>query len=456
MNIDNSSLYQDILNMFSKRDGESDIGKHYKLEVIFNDTREDVEAIKVEDLSINRDFFASKFDSIRILASFTLFDYMESIYPKRETLRARITETYVNPKTGDRTTVINNRVYTAKLVNNTNLAMTDGDLLGQDVQAKTNEFHAVEMQLIPDNIESLRLVQVGSVVRDTRVSDFLKVFGSGLGELSVSLHEPLDRDDYIKQLIVPEGIGVIDVAEWMQSMGGGVYNYGIGSYILNNTNYIYPLYDIEPKDSRRKVVIVNVGRTEFQGVEVTWIENEGTLNILTTGKVDFSDDSESMEYNEGNAIRFREPMQLDNIVTNSQSGVPSQKGYLNKVTSETPTTGEEGLKFSSEGYHLIGNEKQNKNYLVIDKGITSNTCSQYSFINANRGAIAVLEWSNAELRFIKPNMEVTVLYNDGSEVRAMNGVILGINAKTQVTGTGVNTTHITDAALSIYLGKYES
>lgn len=430
MAIRDAAIYREVMEIITGRADVSDTRFKYTLEIIALDSS--IIARKVHVVDITRDFISRVSDYLIITASVNQLEYDELIYRGREDLKARLTVESVNDKTGISGGERASKLYRAKLTKVEDDKLIYGDSSSPDNNSKGMEIKDFALQLYDLELEKLKVKEISTVIRDTNVDDILHIVMSDFGKLVVDIHPPA-RKSPLAQTILPEGdVPIIEFPAWLQRYGGGVYEHNIGVFHYNDVVYVYPLFDTRQYPDRRKVIICSVGPAQLEGVDNTYHVEPGKLSILTTGKVDMIDTTESLEYELGNAVRFTTPNFISDAIEHS-----------NGVTTAT-----------GSGYNEHGEHKETINKSTVGKLVTNNPFYEVSRIASNRGVRATLPWANANPALIYPNMEVTVLYKSGDDVHSMRGVVVGMDYQSSAgENEGIEGTHQGEAKLHLYLEK---
>lgn len=421
-------IYEDVLNIIASRMGISDTKFKYIVEIICPDLT--IRAKKVHVIDITKDYVSKYSDYLLLTLSTTLLEYDNIIYPNREDFKVRLTVIGVDSKTGIEGINKASNLYRGKLTEIEDSKLAYGDTIADNTASKGNELKDFSIQLLDLTLEQLRLKDLATIVRDTTPSDLLHVVMSDYGKFKMCIHEP-DNTKSIRQLVIPDDdLSMVDFPAWLQKHGGGVYNHNLGFYCYNDWVHIYPLFNVEPNPERTKVTICSVGPGQMEGIDNTYATEPGKVSILTTGKVEVLDETEKLEYEYGNAVRF----QIPNFLTD---GVEHNNG-------ETTLTG--------SGNYVHGVNKDTVNNSKVHNPITNNPYYEVSRIASSRGRRASFQWHNANPAIIYPNMEVLVLYKSGETIHSLRGVILGMDYQSSIgESEGTDGIHSGMATLHTYL-----
>lgn len=294
--------------------------------------------------------------------------------------------------------------YRAKVNNLVNEALMIGDFAGTTTKEKDDNLKHVTLKLTDVVYADFHNTSFqGTVVDQGTVNDVIHCLGSNLGEYHMSVFPPDNTRD-ICGLVIDDGVKMMQIANWLQEFGVGVYYNGINTFIEDNTVFVYPLFMLEKHPKRKRVVILRCSPNDLIGIETTYSVEGDTVYIISSGEGKMSDDEEALEEILGNAIRWSEPNFLGDKISHKDG-----------TSSNT-----------SRGYYMYAQEQKRETIATVDKLITANKCRQMSKIHAARGAKVVLPWQNMNENVIYPNMEVDIYYMEAGVIKQLSGVIDGV------------------------------
>lgn len=333
-------------------------------------------------------------------------DFIKDVYPFRDNLELTIVET---------STVDNSSLKTRyKLILLNNTGNIHGSMYTKLTKDELNkkEMFKIEGQCLLREIEAARTKYSDGVFKATTVdkvitSEFvngfkqLKVEGTAIS-LKCDVSKP-NNDTPYNHVIIPTGVKLLDVADYLQNQSYGVYNGSIGVYFekRNNDNimYVYPLYDKERYDSvTRKLNIYYANTSKLDYVENTYKVEGDIVKILgsniknvDTGENDLMDTGDGIVYSSPDLLTRRNVIVTDNDVTaakNSQISATSVKKRRDGTSNQT----------------YLGNE--------------SNLYRHRSIINKKTMAIYQVEWKYPKPSLLYPGMPVCFIYED-----EVNGIV---------------------------------
>jgi hypothetical protein len=87
-------------------------------------------------------------------------------------------------------------------------------------------------------------------------------------------------------IVIPHGVKLTDVPQYIQKYAGGVYNGGMGYYLQGNQWHVYSALDTTKfNQSQNTLTIINLPQNKFTNVERTYRQSGGNLVVLATGNV---------------------------------------------------------------------------------------------------------------------------------------------------------------------------
>lgn len=303
----------------------------------------------------------------------------------------------------------------------------------------------VDFQLVNKSLEQQRTIAVGGNFRNCRTDDVVKAVLTveskrvqdvekvriPKGVVMVPGSNATKRD----HVEIPQGIRLVDVPAYVHQRCGGIYNSGLGYYLKGDYWYVYPCYDTTRfNQSPNTLTVINVPKNKFPEVERTYRKDGTNLVILATGDIKFRDNTETMQLNGGNGVRFADADKF-------------MRGWVS--TKDNKAVASRGANNSE----FIAVKRDNGNNLVhvADDAITSNPFKQYSEMAKAQGASVGLVWENAEPSLVFPGMNVKILYLENDEIKTTFGVLLKQHSFTHMRGVGLtDTRYTTHTTLSIF------
>ncbi len=241
-------------------------------------------------------------------------------------------------------------------------------------------------------------------------------------------------------IIIPHGLPLVSLPEYIQKRCGGIYSAGLGYYLFNDYWYIYPCFDVTRFNKAQKTLtVINVPSNRFPGIERTYRKDGNNLVIIATGEVKFRDDSNTQQLNSGNGVRFTDAGNL-------------LKGFVKTAGNKTIASR------ASNNSEVISVERENgnNNVQLSDKAINSNPYVEYSKLARRQGSVISFVWENSNPILLFPGMPVRVMYLDGGDIKEVYGVSLKAHDYTHARDEGmVSKRYLTHTMLSVFVKPIE-
>jgi hypothetical protein len=446
MEVEQTSLYREIeaiLNSSSKP-------VHYLWKAEIHANGETYKPVKLLSIDFVADYEGNFADEIFIELAISGGMYAKRIYPFKDQIDITL---FRNPlkeigDTIDTQSTLQTERYTATLIDTGNplLEANGMNAPSEDALDLTNIFN-VTFQLVNKSLEQLRTISVGGIYHDVSVEDVIKgvltteskkvqVEDSRLpkGVDMVSASNKTKRD----HIILPQGLHLVHLPEYVHRKCGGVYNSGMGYYLHGDYWYVYPCYDTTRFNSAsRTLTVINVPTNKYPSIERTYRQDGSNLVILATGEVRFSDDSEVQQLNLGNGVRFAN---ADSFM----EGFTETKG--NKTIA---SRGKNNSEFVS-----TERKNGNNNVHISDKPIHSNAMVEYSKLARRQGSVLSFVWENSLPSLLFPGMMVKLLYLEDSQIKTLYGVALKAHHYVQSKGQGMTDgRHICRTMLAVFVQR---
>jgi hypothetical protein len=288
-------------------------------------------------------------------------------------------------------------------------------------------FKVVEFQLMDMVIEQLRGRSVGGIFKNAKAADVLRLLlgkeskkidvPSEIAVKGVDMVEP-SNTTVRETVIIPHGLPLIDLPDYLQVHCGGIYSAGMGFYLQRGMWYVFPEFDTTRfKKELKTLTVINVPPNKMPGVDHTYRTTGNQVIILSTGGFRHSDDSDNLQLNIGNGVRF----------TNADNVIDGYGKYENGKYSVDRT------KNNSEFTAFDRPTGINK-AMVSNVRITSNPFNEYSSLARRNCSHVMFVWENSNDSLIYPGMPCKLIYEDNDEVKETEGVVNQVHHYT--TGRG--------------------
>lgn len=426
---DTSPLYLDIKDIIANH--TETYSSTFTIEVKLHTEEKDldnIEYITVVELLVGRDFVRNLSDYMEITLLIPLGTFVYDVYPFLDNIELTLITTKQLRKEGLPQRVME-RYKAVYLLdkNKSKPTMSTSSKSDLNQQLPTT----LTLQLIDRSVEMLRIKTTGgsfdsriSLNEDMSTENFLRSVISEeankiavenkpvLGHLNI---EPTDNEEPLADLIIPSNTRIIDLADFLQRKGKGVYNAGVGSYIQNfgvdpytssKGYYIYSLHKPSKfHNSKTKMIIYSPITSSLSTTEITYKYADGIVRVVSHTIPNLEDLKESGLMSTGVGYR----------TANAASFM--KKSVV--LTEEGPVF--DRLKQNTE---IINHNKADGVNYAPHKGVTSNHFVITSEILEKKGSYLTVQISNLDHEFIYPAMPVKIVYNGkDNNVEEIYGVI---------------------------------
>lgn len=387
----------------------------------------------IKSIDVLHDYENNSAEVIMLVVLMGMGTYHYDIYKNRRDLEVTIIRTVVNNIKEETDRPVVKRRFKAILKEDSgdlSIQMPMNTNMDKETMDRVNLMH-VTFQLIDASYYELAMRLVGGTWRGVTNEDVIKIL---LSEESKKVSVPGDEATIgvnvmavnntkkMDHVIIPHGkVGLVDVVEYLQSKGSGIYSTGAGLFYLARMWYVYSLYDTTRYSNEKEVIdIINVPASTLAGIEKTYVYSGGCLKILATGDIRFNDDSEQKDLNYGNGSR----------ITNADKFI---EGFSTTTNNRTVIRRPDNNSEFVDEARLDG-----RNYApASSKRITANPFVQYSELSARAVANVMLTWENGQLDYLRPGLPVKLMYLDEDTVIELKGVLIKAHAFTKPARQGV-------------------
>lgn len=445
MNITQTPIWDEIQRI--RLTGEKPVHFQYKAKIRIGETGDEIEPMDVTYIDVGRDYHTNLSDVIRIGLSMGRGTFDSKVYPYRESLTVSIYKypLYEN-ETAENENEYETYIYRAVVFDD-----ASGTIAGDTPFSATPDIldrHSIEdydFQLVDRAVEQLRFIGVSGIYHDITPGDCLKglltiactqITGLSIDEeiLGVDMVEP-SNTTIRRHCVVDQVKSATSLAKYMQEEEGGVYSFGMGSYIQNKLWYIYPQYHLKRfSEEVKTLTVLNIPKDQMPGIERTYFTDGSKVIVISTGETIHKDDSESRQMNEGNGMRFAV----------GSSMVPYSRGPLDyKIPFRTIRPDKDSFistavrKKNTEEV-IFTPRKDGFNFTpVIDKRITDNPYHEESKVCMRFGGHVFATWENSDPDLLYPGMPVKYMYMENEELVELNGILMGNSHKILKKGKGM-------------------
>lgn len=442
------SLFPDEVQRFFERD---DPNTYYYITAIFKTPEKDIPVFKVKTLTEFYNYGQNIAGDITLEVFMAIGDYMHIVQPGIGELKLQLIYSPVAAGAIEEENIGGNGfnvTYIAKPKDRSiktleaNVDAVTDSAIAEDVGMQYYKF-----QLVEGAVYYLRNVEVGDnyfncvpgdVIRHLLDRESARIKGD-----DTMLVKGVDMVAYDNQkprptLVIPHGTPLLSVPTLVQNKLGGVYATGLDYFFQRSQWYVWPTFNVKRfNDSRRSLTIVVIPTNKAPHVDRTFFIDSGNVFILSTGKRVATDNSDSLQMNHGNGIRFTDARKI-------VEGFGISEG--NKYTIDRSAVNNE--------YLFTGREDRQDYAPVSGTRITSNPLLESSKIAKNNTLHVAVSWHNADPTLLYPGMPVKYIYQEESGASILYGSVIGAEYYTELSGgTLMSTKHMTNANISLLLGK---
>ena len=391
-------------------------------ELVLHTEEYDFEIKRPNTIDLVRDYAGAVSDVLIIDFNMQLGDFVKHIYPKRENLRATVTNTVTGKKMIQRYKLIitdvdndiKNGVYDA----------TDQDTLNKEDPTR------LSVQCLNETIEQLRNktiygthkeIDVGSVMGVHLKEAILNTESNTTVKVKdIQMFKPSNTRAY-SHVVIPDATPILDLPSYLHEGDYGVYNGNIGTYLqadgkpndIEEILHIFPLH--RPKDD---------DKTE-KTLKIIGTRDKLSTDIVNTYTVD--PDYVTIAVELGNKLTDLESVRHLNEGVGHE-GIDSDTLLRRpvEVTVEKVKSSKDWIK--RKHIHKL---MEDKNYKSRNVGVTNNWYVERSKTLANDGKLINLDWKLSSVDTLARGMSVELYTTDkeGIIIKYI-GTLLGVHAVT--------------------------
>ena len=408
-----SPVMEEIKAIFT--DGPKNVNWVWKCDFLTMGTKHD--PMRTFNIDINRNYSENYADDIDIEIQMAPSQYLDYVYPNRQNLTVTLYQIPLNEDgTEDWTTTRYAQTYRGYVKGAKDIKLTPDREQGTSQDLDQGGPIVVPFQLSSKALEQLRLKIEGGNFRGKVPGMVLKaMFDNSAASMKVDGARVIDGVDMVPPdnlntrdvMMVPHGKMLIELPSLFQEKLGGVYNSGIGFYLQDDHWYIWPKYATNRQEKAKQVLtIFDVPSNQFPGVERTYRETAGQVIMISTGKSSNHDDSETLDLNLGNGIRFTDAnAMLDGYIHVEGNKAIARRGVASSEFVDAAR--DTGINFAP----------------LAKDGITSNPFKMASRLAPRKGMVMQFTWENANPFLLYPGMQVKVFTPRDGKLEERTGVL---------------------------------
>jgi hypothetical protein len=429
MDLMETPLGDEVRRIVNAAQGNPGLG----LDVMVHTESGDVEAIRVLNYDLVRDYVQQYSDEISIVIAVPAGKSAYKIMPSRNNLEITITGAKVTPHGP---TALEERGYASqrfravlKQANDPTLEANSRELLSEYAMDML-DFQILEFQLFSKAMEQFSVLSCGGIYRQTKTADLIRSLlleetqkidvEDDYKPKGVDMVDPVDNAAR-EHIVIPHGTKVYDAPGYIHRYCGGVYSAGLSYYYQDDYWFVFPTYDYKRfEESERQLVIVQVPENKLPDIDHTYLVEGSVVNIIATGQLKLDDRSDLQKRVSGNGVRFADASKFfeDGVEVAGNKALVS-RGKLNNE-------------------FISSKQKSEFNNVVLSSDrISANTMYQASKLAAKEGVSIQLIWENSDPSLIRPGMQTKILYFKEGQVRQINAIVIGAHASTAYEGRGI-------------------
>lgn len=382
-----------------------------------------IKITRIYELLLTRDYAHNIGDDIVLVCEVSRATYEHLLYPNRADIRISLTKTPCD-KNGDNPKLPETSDYRAILTDPVDNTFNTASMGGDTLKDKEMDNYPIALQLVDIELEDALEIELSGVLYEADVHETIETLVSNFGQFGISVH-PVDNDGIKDQIVLEQGLPILEFANWLQSKSIGVYNYGCNTYFISGKSigakpagnipgksvynapgwiYVYPPLLLGNHEYRKRHIIYRCASDELVGVENTYRVEDEVAHLVITGDVEFVDTTEKREREMGNVIVY-----------------DSEPNYLDgRVIHDNGTT-----TFDNTTWTHVADKNRRVNHVKTYHRQTSNIYRENSRISESLGKFIEVTWENPNSIIFPPNTEVELYYVNVDKLYKLEGVVVG-------------------------------
>jgi hypothetical protein len=445
----NTALYEDASRIASSLNYGA--LKTFELTFFAGDNEIAFSPIAVLSAQVVRDSIGAHSDDIRFMCMMGLGDYKGLIIPSRDELTCTMHVRLLNEdRMKDPDSEVLVKKYKAILIEKSASETSASNNLISEEERDTFNLRAVievTFQLIEETVYNLMQVDINGIWRKTTVQkalaacitatiekdiDFIFFSPDKIQYIEIS---PADNEKEYEQIQIETGTKILDLPGYLQHTYG-MYSTGLGSYIYQDTWWIYNLYQYDWSEDNPTTTMnfFIVPKGLFEGADSTYEVDNDTINVIIYSGTNYRSSRQEQTLSSGSGVRYSKADKITDSVE-----VKDNKANVNRTDRVNE-------------YNVVDTPDGVKNLAIPKEVSSSNEFSLNSQIARKAGGIISFVWEKADSSLIYPGAPCTVNYllTDGT-VEKLYGKILTAIFKLTKIGTFDNKIMYTQAIVSVYI-----
>lgn len=414
---------------------------------------EKVETIKILNIDI-QEYYDDHYSEIRTVdIMMGRGQYSNVLYPGRDDIVVNLIRADANKIDYDSYEgiqgVTENEFYKGTLVDLGNEVIDDRmrtitDTDGLDLSGVM----IVRLQLQNKADEQIRLVKIGGTYRDCTldqvisavITDAIKSIETEQDFIPSGVEMiPPDNTTEYEQIIVPDGLMLVDLLGYLQNTYG-IYNTGLSHYIRSGTWYVFPTYDVRlGKKTASNMQVSMVSNRQYPLLGRTYRRFGSTTMVIANGERRVREPSVKQLANEGNGVTFLDP-------TSYFDGMVDTQTDPNKAILDSSLV--------VNDFVAVPNDSGINNVPIYGDGVTANKQKVLSDLASRSGSYIEVIWNFSSPELALPGTSANIRYVDNGEVKEVEGVLIRTYHGGQLYGTGLTATdYWYQTMLSFYITR---
>lgn len=406
-----------------------------------------IKPYRVVHTDIERDFAQAICDDGVITLSMSMGSYVTDILPNLEEIQIELM--YIFTSEIDRDVQYDLKPVVRKYRAYPRLTK-DPDLQGLPSIDRDQSLIELEFDITGRVSEVIRMTDVGGTYHNLRPIDLIRVMYYEISrQIEVPVEELPKGTEYVdpdvadtkENLIIPDGLKLLDLPQYLNKYCGGIYNYDIGTYYHERIWYTYPILNTHRyQESKHTIDIYVAPPNHMPGLTRTWkrSSDELKLSIVTTGDFIQKDDREEISLTQGNGIRFGKATELFESWSTVAGNVAD--------TQYADTMAE----------FVIRNRKSNLQQ-ITRVNPTDNLAHELSKLRTRTGYFILVTWENSRPDLLIPGTPVKFYYQTDSGVKELNATLLNVITHCKQAAPGMSEPRfVSNTAMELYVADSET
>lgn len=425
-------------------------GNSFGIKVIFLTPTGKVEGRTVLEFVISNKFFENFTGYFEIQTMVSMVDLRYNLFPNRDNLQALVQFFPIDVSSNSYRSAspMYQDTYRVVLLDNFDGGVTSASpLTAKREVSSVDEEIVISAQLVEVVSEKLSYKQGGGIIRFSDGTNIIKTMLGTLtadvldsGQMKIEMYPISDVAQKRDAVVIPHYTRVLGIPAFIQEEEGGVYAEALGSYIVGDCWWIFPLFKFDRfTETTRRLKIIQLGNGYPPISDRTWEYVNGELTIVCASSSKMQDTSVAQQMNYGQGTRF---MKATATMDSTTAGDPNKEHFNQEETMAEFTTGKR-----ADGNNVAW---------YSDKFVTDNIANEYSKIAFRKGQVFATIWQQSMARLIHPGMPVRVYYDRDDKVVMYDGTVLHVDEVwTPQTQGMVNKTMTSTAAVVCFINKEE-